>query len=232
MIPTWTYVKSNDGLYVNMFVGSRIHVGQVAATNVEVVQKTEYPWDGAISITVNPDEAKTFSVFVRIPDRTTSKLYTNAPQVRGVKRFAVNGHEQTPVIHKGYAVVTREWKAGDRIELELPMEPQRVTADSRINADADRVALMYGPLIYNVESADNGSIQRKLGSEPLVPKWRPDLLGGVVTLSGKWEDGTPLLAIPNYARMNRNGAPHDYPDDDGLDHTLRPRPSIDSKVWI
>ena len=44
MIPTWTYVKSNDGLYVNMFVGSRIHVGKVAGTNVEVVQKTEYPW--------------------------------------------------------------------------------------------------------------------------------------------------------------------------------------------
>ena len=122
MIPTWTYVKSNDGLYVNMFVGSRIHVGQVAGTNVEVVQKTDYPWNGSISITVNPEEAKTFSVYVRIPDRTTSKLYKESPQVRGVKRFAVNGHEQTPTIHKGYAVVTREWKAGDRIELELPME--------------------------------------------------------------------------------------------------------------
>ena len=121
--------KSNDGLYVNMFVGSRIHVGEVAGTDVEVVQKTDYPWNGAVSITVNPEEAKTFSVYVRIPNRTTSKLYTESPAVSGVKRFAVNGKQQTPTIQKGYAVVTREWKAGDRIELELPMEPQRVVAD-------------------------------------------------------------------------------------------------------
>ena len=48
---------------------------------------------------------------------------------------------QTPDIGKGYAVVTREWKPGDRIELELPMEPQRVVADGRIKADKDMVAL-------------------------------------------------------------------------------------------
>jgi DUF1680 family protein len=232
MIPTWAYVKSNDGLYVNMFVGSRIHVGQVAGTNVEVVQKTEYPWDGSISITVNPEEAKTFSVYVRIPDRTTSRLYKDSPQVRGVKRFAVNGHEQTPNIHKGYAVVTRKWKAGDRIELELPMEPQRVTADSRIKSDVDRVALKYGPLIYNVETADNANIERKLADAPLHTEWRSDLLGDVMVISGKWQDGSPMLAIPNFARTNRVGPPHDYPSDDEVGHSLRSKPSIESKVWI
>ena len=228
MIPTWTYVKSIDGLYVNMFVGSRIHVGQVAGTNVEVVQKTDYPWHGAVSITVNPEEAKTFSVYVRIPDRTTSKLYNDSPAVRGVKRFAINGEEQTPAIRKGYAVVTREWKPGDRIELELPMEPQRVVADGRIKADADLVALKYGPLIYNVESADNEKIDRKLDNAPLRTEWRPDLLGGVMVISGKWQDGTPMLAIPNFARMNRVGPPPDYPDD--RDYVSKR--STDSKVWI
>src|ERR1017187_6658907 len=232
MIPTWTYVKSNDGLYVNMFVGSRIHVGQVAGTNVEVVQKTEYPWDGSISITVNPEEAKTFSVYVRIPDRSTSRLYKDSPQVRGVKRFAVNGHAETPTIHKGYAVVTREWKPGDRIELELPMEPQRVAADSRIKSDVDRVALKYGPLIYNVEAADNANIERKLADAPLHTEWRSDLLGGVLVISGKWQDGSPMLAVPNFARTNRVGPPHDYPSDDEVDHSLRSKPSIESKVWI
>ena len=75
-------------------------------------------------------------MYVRIPNRTTSKLYTDSPPISGVKRFAVNGQAVTPNIRKGYAVVTREWKAGDRIELELPMEPQRVVADERIKADA------------------------------------------------------------------------------------------------
>jgi DUF1680 family protein len=232
MIPTWTYVKSNDGLYVNMFVGSRIHVGQVAGTNVEVIQKTEYPWDGSISITVNPEEATTFSVYVRIPDRTTSKLYKESPLVRGVKRFAVNGHEQAPTIHKGYAVVTRQWKRGDRIELELPMEPQRVVADSHIKADLGLVAFKCGPLIYNVETADNVNIDRKPGDSPLRTEWRPDLLGGVMAISGKWQDGSPMLAIPNFARVNRVGPPPAYPKDGEPDHALGSKPSVESKVWI
>ena len=230
MIPTWSYVKSKDGLYVNMFVGSRINVGQVGGTNVEVIQKTDYPWHGSISITVNPEESKTFSVYVRIPNRTTSSLYKESPQIRGVKRFAVNDREFTPTITKGYAVVTREWKPGDRIELELPMEPQRVVADSRIMADADLMTLKYGPFVYNVENADNGNIDRKLGDAPLKAEWRPELLDGIMVITGKWQDGSPMLAIPNYARMNRVRTPPEYPS--RPDRWNRSRPPVDSKVWI
>jgi len=226
MIPTWTYAKSKDGLFVNMFVGSRIRVGEVAGTNIEVVQKTDYPWRGSVSVTVNPEVAKTFSVYVRIPDRTTSKLYKESPAVRGVKRFAVNGEEQTPVIRKGYAVVTREWKRGDRIEIELPMEPQRIVADERVKADNDRVAFKYGPLIYNVETVDNQDIHRKPADASLRAEWRQDLLGGIMVITGKWEDGSPLLAIPNFARMNRVGAPPEYPSERDSGGPT------DSKVWI
>ncbi|MGA8672333.1 MAG: beta-L-arabinofuranosidase domain-containing protein [Terracidiphilus sp.] len=232
MIPTWTYVKSKDALYINMFVGSRIHVGQVAGTNLEVVQKTEYPWHGSVSITVNPEETKTFSIYVRVPDRTTSKLYNGSPAIRGVKRFAVNGHEQAPKIEKGYAVVTREWKRGDRIEVEFPMEPQRVLADDRIKADADLVALQYGPLVYNVETADNKNIDRWPGDAPLKAEWRPDLLGGVMVITGQWQDGSPMIAIPNFARMNRVGAPPDYPSDRDPERWRLPKPLVESKVWI
>ena len=228
MIPTWSYVKDKEGLYVNMFVGSRINVGQVAGTDVEVIQKTDYPWKGTVRITLNPKEAKMFSVYVRIPDRSISKLYKDSPEVRSVKRFAVNGREVTPEIRKGYAVVTREWKAGDRIELELPMEPQRVTPDERVKADLGDVALKYGALVYNVESADNANIERKLGDAPLRAEWRDDQLGGVMVITGKWADGSPMLAIPNYARMNRVGPPPQYPGDGDFDY----RRKIESKVWI
>jgi uncharacterized protein len=232
MIPTWSYVKSNDGLYVNMFVGSRIQVGQVAGTNIEVVQKTDYPWHGSVALTINPEQAETFSVYVRIPNRTTSKLYRDSPSLRGVKRFAVNGEEQTPIIQKGYAVITREWKAGDRIDLELPMEPQRIVADPRIQADLDTIALQYGPLIYNVETADNGKIDRKISDAPLKAEWRPDLLGGVIVISGKWQDGSPMLAIPNFARANRIGPPHEYPDEAESERAPSTRPPVESKVWV
>ena len=203
MIPTWTYVKSDQGIYVNLFVGSKIKVEKVAGTNVEMVQKTDYPWSGAISITVNPEQSKRFSVYVRIPHRSTSRLYTPTPPVSGVKSFSVNGKAVSPKIEKGYAVVTREWKTGDRIELELPMEPQRIKANTLIKADDGRVALQYGPLIYNVEHADQPSLDGPLGADALVAEWRPDLLGGIVTIKGKWADGTAMLAVPNYTRMNR-----------------------------
>jgi DUF1680 family protein len=188
---------------VNLFIGGRVNVGKIAGTNVQVVQKTEYPWKGAVAITINPEEAKTFSVHVRVPNRTTSKLYTTTPTVGGLKRLTVNGKPVTPHIVNGYAVITRHWEPNDTIELELPMEVQRITADPRIKADANLLALQYGPLIYNVETADQQNLDMALSSEPLKAEWRPDLLGGVMVITGKWQDGTPMLAVPNYARMNR-----------------------------
>jgi DUF1680 family protein len=205
MIPTWTYVKSDDGIYVNLFIGSRINVERVAGTDVEMVQDTDYPWSGKIAITVNPKQSRQFSVFVRIPDRNTSELYTETPAVSGYTSFAVNGKPFTPKMDKGYAVVTREWKAGDRIELELPLRPQRITADQHVNADEGRVALRYGPLIYSVERADQSDLSQPLSAAPLKAEWRGNLLDGVMVLEGKWANGKPMTAIPNFARLNRLG---------------------------
>ena len=218
MMPTWAYVKSKSGIYVNMFVGSRIHVGKVAGTDVEMVQKTDYPWKGAIAITVNPAETKTFAVYVRIPNRNTSKLYTESPAIQGYKSFSINGKPVKPQVEKGYAVIEREWQAGDRIELELPLEPQRVTADDRIKADTGDVALKFGPLVYNVETADQQQIDQPLSSAPLRTEWKPELLGGVMVIHGTWKDGSPMLAIPNYTRMNRVGPPPNYPGESAINY--------------
>ena len=203
MIPTWTYVKGTDGIYVNLFIGSTINVEKVVGTDIQMVQKTDYPWSGDISITVNPKKSKKFTVYVRVPNRTTSELYTPTPQLGGLKSLSVNGKSVTPKIENGYAVITRDWKAGDKIDLVLPMEVQRVKADENIAADRGSVALRYGPLIYNVEQADQPNINNPIGSAPLTAEWRGDLLGGVMTIKGNWADGSPMLAIPNYARNNR-----------------------------
>ncbi len=203
MVPTWTYVRGEDGLYVNMFVGSTIKVDKVAGTSVEMIQKTDYPWKGDVSLIVNPETSKEFTLYVRVPDRKTSDLYTPMPVVKGIRSVRINGKTITPVIKDGYAVIRRTWKKGDRVDFVLPMEIQKVRADERIEADRGRVALRYGPLIYNVEQADQKNIDQPIGPEPLTLEWRPDLLQGVMTIKGKWADGTPLLAIPNYARLNR-----------------------------
>lgn len=204
MIPTWTYVTGADGLYVNMYVGSTIKVERVAGTDVEMVQKTDYPWSGDVAITVNPKVSKTFTVYVRVPNRTTSELYTPVPAVSGLKSLTVNGKAVPIKIENGYVAIRRAWKAGDKINVVLPMQIQKVTADERIEADRGRVALRYGPLIYNVEQADNGGdINKAIGKGPLTMEWKPAFLNGVMTIKGTWSDGSPLIAIPNYARLNR-----------------------------
>ncbi len=203
MIPTWTYAKSHDGIYVNLFIGSTINVEHVAGTDVQMVQKTDYPWSGKVAITVNPKQPEKFTVFVRVPNRTTSELYTPTPAISGLKSLAVNGKNISAKIENGYAAITREWQAGDKIELELPMEIQVVKADEHIAADRGRVALRYGPLIYNVESADQPNLNLAPDANSLTTEWRGDLLGGVMVIQGKWSDGSSLLAIPNYARENR-----------------------------
>lgn len=204
MVPTWTYVTGEDGIYVNMYVGSTIKVERVVGTDVEMVQKTDYPWKGDVAITVNPKVSKTFTVYVRVPNRTTSELYKPLPQVSGLKSLQVNGKAVPIKIENGYVAIRRAWKAGDKINVVLPMEIQKVTADERIEADKGRVALRYGPMVYNVEQADNGGdINKAIGKGPLTLEWKPEFLNGVMTIKGTWSDGTPLVAIPNYARLNR-----------------------------
>jgi hypothetical protein len=207
MIPTWTYAKSDDGIYVNLFIGSTVKVERVAGTDVEMVQQTDYPWSGRVAITVNPQRPGKFTVLVRVPDRTTSQLYTPTPAVSGLRSLTLNGTAVTPQIEHGYAAITRDWQAGDRIELELPMIIQVVKADEHITADRGRLALRYGPLIYNVEQTDQPDLNLTPDVSSLTTEWRGDLLGGVMTIKGKWSNGSPLLAIPNYARENRGASP-------------------------
>jgi DUF1680 family protein len=203
MIPTWTYVKDADGLFVNLFIGSTIKVENIAGTDVEMVQKTDYPWSGKVTLIVNPQVTKHFVLHVRVPNRTTSELYTDTPKVSGLKSLALNGQSLDPKVQNGYATIDREWKAGDTITLEVPMQVQRITADQHIEATRGRLALRYGPLIYNVETADQRDINQALSTAPLTTEWRGDLLEGVMVIKGTWADGNSMLAIPNYARLNR-----------------------------
>ncbi len=218
MVPTWTYVKGPEAVYVNLFIGSTIMVENIAGTNVEMIQQTDYPWKGDVSIIVNPEEIKEFTVFIRVPDRSTSVLYEHNPEVSGLESLAVNGETIEIETKLGYAAITRSWEPGDRIEFRLPMRIQRITADERIVENQGKVALRYGPLIYNVESIDQ-DIEKSLGTSPLTLEWDEDMLEGIMTIKGSWDDGTPFLAIPNYARMNRL-------------NSADPEQEVSSAIWI
>lgn len=232
MLPTWMYVKSADAIHVNAFVGSTVTVEDVGGTDVKIVQKTDYPWSGNVSIRVHPAKSATFRLAIRAPDRDVSRLYTATPAADGYLSMAVNGISIRPTIQRGYAVIIRDWKDGDRVDLTLPMRVQRVKASERIEATTGRVALRYGPLIYSVESVDQELGKVLAPDAPLTTEWREDLLGGVMVIKGTWSDGTPLLAIPNYARSNRAPAARREGADEGGRRRPRGPRGAASSVWI
>jgi DUF1680 family protein len=180
-------------------------VDHVAGTRVQLVQTTDYPWNGRVAITVNPAEEKLFNLRIRVPDRNVSQLYTASPAVGGLTSLAMNGTPVTPVIEQGYAVLSRPWQAGDKIEFDVPLQVQRVKASDRIAATRGRVALRCGPLIYNLESVDQDVECVLRPDVELTTQWNGDLLGGVLVIKGVSAGGALLTAIPNYARLNRGG---------------------------
>jgi DUF1680 family protein len=238
MLPTWMYSKGTDGIYVNLFAGSTVTVPGVVGTDVVLEQKTEYPWKGAVSIVVTPAEAKRFAMRIRMPNRDVSSLYTSKPAANGIVSITVNGSRVTPDIANGYVTIVRTWKAGDRIALDLPMAVQRVYASDKIEADKGRVALRYGPLLYNIERVDQDITGAVSPTAKLSTEWQPDLLNGVLVIKGSFADGKPLLAIPNYARYNRNPPAPPYtppPPAPPAGQGAAPRPAPEppeSIIWI
>ncbi len=215
-LPTWMYSTGKDSLYVNMYAGSKVSVGEVAGTKVEIEQVTDYPWSGKITLIVRPAEPKKFAILFRIPEGSASKLYVAdglkphnvlrlPAKIDTINGIPTNTPDDDVSSHDGYMVVSRKWTAGDQIGIEMPFEPQRIKADERIAADRGRVALRYGPLIYCIESVDQNVDSVLPPDAPLTAEWRPDLLDGVMVIRGKFADGKSMLAIPYYARANRGG---------------------------
>ena len=155
-------------------------------------------------------------------------------EANGITSLAVNGTAVKAKMENGYAVITRAWKEGDKIDLVLPMNAQRVHGSEKLEATRNKVALRYGPLLYNIEKVDQDIAKALSPDSPLTTEWRGDLLGGVMVIKGKFADGSPMMAIPNYARTNRDPAvpetpPPATPPAPGTRPPRRPPSSI---VWI
>lgn len=232
MLPRWMYTRSRDGIFVNLFLGSRCRIAGVAGGDLELAQETDYPWNGRVRLLVNPSSARRFRLHIRIPNRNVSQLYRATPDLTGPVAVSINGSPARLPVQRGYAVIERTWKPGDLVEFELPLQPQRVYPNERIQALRGKVALRFGPLIYNLEHHEQPLTKALPATAPITAEWREDLLGGVLVLRSRFEDGSPLTAIPNYARMNREPGT-EYPvraaSPGGIPSTPPPPKSI---VWI
>ncbi len=204
-LPTWTYLRSSNSIYLNLFIGSTMNISNVAGTTVQIVQFTDYPWTNTDRITVNPATPATFTLYIREPNRTVSALYAPTPAISGLTSILLNGAPVSFTVTNGYAAITRTWTAGDHIDIVLPLAVQRIKAVNNIAADQGLVALQYGPLIYNIEGIDQATGLVLSPSAPLSTQYT-NILGGFLKITGTWSNSTPLIAIPNYSRLNRGGS--------------------------
>ena len=220
-VPGYFYAATADKVYVNLFAQGTGKM-KVAGTGLELVQTTEYPWKGDIKIEVKPAREAAFTLAVRVPGwalnrPVPSDLYTYMEPAEGSPTLKVNGEAVELALDKGYALITRAWRAGDVVDLSLPMPVRRVVAHEAVEADIGRVAVERGPLVYCAEWTDNDGRVSNLvlpDGAALAAEARPDLLGGVVVITGEAEaisekagkivgEKKSLTLIPYYAWANR-----------------------------
>ena len=166
---------------------------QLDGQSVRLRQATEYPWQGEVTVAVEPEREVEFALHVRVPgwareQPVPSDLYRYADGAGRPYTLSVNGHPQKVELEKGYAVLQRKWKAGDSVRLSLPMPVRRAVSNDRVAANAGRVALERGPIVYAMEAVDNGGDVFNVvlpDDAQLSAERRPELLGGVTVVTGK-----------------------------------------------
>ena len=209
------YAVRESALYVNFYAQSEGEV-TLAGTPVKIAQTTDYPWDGKIRIAVTPSAPKNFSVRVRIPGwaqgrPVPSDLYEYDEPTPAAWSVAVNDVPVPAAPELGYVTITRDWRAGDTVELNLPMPVRAVHGNTQIAATRERVAFERGPIVYCVEAVNREYVPDDLpvsAKAKVATEFRPDLLGGVTVLLIDGGAGRgPITAIPYYSWNNRGLAP-------------------------
>ena len=202
------YAVRDDALYVNFYAQSEGEV-KIAGTTVKLAQKTEYPWQGGITLSVSAAVATKFTVKVRVPgwaqgEPMPSDLYAYVSPEAPAWSVLVDGIAVPSKTDHGYVSITREWKSGDVIEIDFPMQVHRVIGNEKIASTRGQVAFERGPMVYCVEDVGQVVAPNSLAAPlEISTKWEPALLGGVVDLDIKGKGASPLVAIPYFAWDNR-----------------------------
>ncbi len=197
------YSTDSQGIFVKHYGASAAEIP--FGSGVKLIQRTEYPWHGAVTLQVEPKRRASFALRLRVPEWARSHT------------LSVNGTKLDAPLERGWLVVQRKWQKGDLVELSLPMEIERVTMPPRFKEYADLVALKRGPIVYCLEGQDMPALEFNTWAycspdSGLTSEHRADLLGGVTVLRGELRqvnvlDGTekalPAMWVPYGVWNNR-----------------------------
>lgn len=229
-IPGYIYATRDNDLFLNLFINNSSEI-ELPCGMVRINQETDYPWEGSVKLTINPVENSEFTLRIRIPgwakgEAIPSDLYNIINKPKDDVEIKINDKSLNFRIEKGYAVIQRNWKEGDIVELNFPMDIYRIKANDKVMDDHGRFAIQRGPLVYCLEGPDNnmGNVCNLMIPENAIfeAKSCESLFNGtiVLTTTGKaYKDNNKknnndkpvsmdqeVRAIPYYLWANRGSA--------------------------
>lgn len=207
-LPGLIYAQRESTLYVGLFAASEADV-RIAGVPMKVTQRTGYPWTGEVAIALAPERPIDLTLAIRIPgwarnEPVHTDLYRFADVSAERVALSVNRRPVPLTVQDGFATIRRRWRKGDVVDLTLPMPVRRVLANDAVADDRGRAAIQRGPIVYCVESADNGplgTLRLSLDAQ-FAHTFAPDLLNGVEAITST-VDGRTITAVPYYAWNNR-----------------------------
>ncbi|MCK5617334.1 glycoside hydrolase family 127 protein, partial [Candidatus Pacearchaeota archaeon] len=141
--PGWAYSLSENGIAVNLYGGNKLDTQLVDGSRIQLMQDTQYPWDGEVKITMKSCKKAPFEMLLRIPEWAEGS------------KIMVNGKEARIETKPGtYAKVKRKWKTGDVVALDMPMDIKLIEGHRRIEEVRNQAAIKRGPVVYCVETPD------------------------------------------------------------------------------
>jgi DUF1680 family protein len=169
-----TYFRGPQAVYVNLYVPSTLRWNEKGAA-LSLTQEGDYPYEDQIRFTVTSSQPTELTMHFRIP-----------AWAQGAELF-VNGTRQKGLVEPGqFAAIKREWKAGDRVEVGLPLRMRLETIDAK---HADTVALLRGPLVLMAVKPEPTSSLPKVAREQLLAarrvnerEWQVNSADGSVTM--------------------------------------------------
>jgi uncharacterized protein len=191
-VPGYVYALKDNDLYVNLFVNS---TGSFSIKNkaIRIRQENNYPWEGNLKFIIDATSSAEFTMLVRIPGWANetvvpSDLYKFDEAINKPVIIRVNGNPVKYSLEKGYALLSRKWKKGDVVEVDLPMEVRTISAIEKIGDDMGKIALQRGPLVYCAEWPDNhGKVSNLILPVGATFKstFKPDVLNGIVVVESQ-----------------------------------------------
>ncbi|SHF05733.1 hypothetical protein SAMN05444274_103370 [Mariniphaga anaerophila] len=191
-MPNYIYAQKGNDLYVNLFVSGSTAF-ETSRGSVTLTQESNMPWNGHILFTLNPEKRTKANLLIRIPGWASEHpvpgdLYEYSDNYSISPVFKINGKEVSPEKRSGYAVLSKKWGPGDKVDVTFPFKVRKILANEKVEADRGKMALQLGPLVYCTEWADyqDANIFNLILPENAEFSYgfQPGKLGGINVVSG------------------------------------------------